>query len=166
MQELKIINVKTASFKDVNLNKIFDPNGEHKHFYEFSNSSVTQPYISGEGKLSVAFYTLQPGKSSYPFHHHTGIEEVFYIINGKGCLETNEGITQVSEGDVIVMPANTNGAHMLTNNSDLPLTYLDIDTVSTPEVIVYPHTGNVRVMTGNIQKSFRIESEVNYLDGE
>ena len=166
MQELKVINVKTANFRDVNLNKIFDPNGQHKQSYEFSNSSVTQPYVSGEGKLSVAFYTLQPGKSSYPFHHHTGIEEVFYIINGKGCLETNEGVIEVSEGDVIVMPANENGAHMLTNNSDLPLTYLDIDTVSAPEVIVYPHTGNVRVMAGKIQKSFRIGSEVNYLDGE
>lgn len=72
----------------------------------------------------------------------------------------------VTEGDVIVMPPNENGVHMLTNHSAEPLVYLDVHTISSPEVIIYPDSGNVRVMTGKMQKSYKIESEVNYLDGE
>lgn len=64
------------------------------------------------------------------------------------------------------MPSNENGSHMLTNNSNEPLFYLDVHTVGSPEVIIYPNTGKVRIMTGDMQKSFKIESEVNYLDGE
>lgn len=166
MQEMIIKNVKTSQFRDVNLNKIFDPDNEHSQSYEFQNSSITSPYATGEGKLSVVFYTLQSGKSSYPYHHHSNIEEVFYIISGTGTLETPTGNIVVSEGDVIVLPSNENGAHMLTNTSNQPLTYLDIDTVSFPEVIFYPHTNKVRVMSGKYQKSFKTETEVNYLDGE
>lgn len=64
------------------------------------------------------------------------------------------------------MPTNENGAHMLINTSNELLVYLDIHTISSPEVIVYPDTGKVRVVTGEMQKSFKIDSEVNYLDGE
>ncbi len=166
MQEVVISNVKKAQYKDYNLNKIYDPEMQHERSYEFQNSCVAQPSLTGEGKLAVLFYTLQPGKSNYPFHYHTGQEEVFYIISGTATLKTSKGEVIVSEGDIIIMPANENGAHMLTNHSDLPLVYIDIHTKSRPDVVIYPDSGNVRVMTANMQKSFKMESEVNYLDGE
>ena len=167
MQELIIKNVKTAQYRDVNLNKIFDPEGvSAKNSFEFQIGDVVSPYASGEGKLAVNFYTLPPGKSNYPYHQHTGIEEVYYIISGTATLKTPKGDIIVSEGDVIVMPPNENGAHMLTNHSDVPLVYLDVDTVDTREVVFYPDTNKVRVMAGKVHKSFKIESEVNYLDGE
>jgi uncharacterized cupin superfamily protein len=166
MQELVITNVKAAQYKEFNLNQLYDPENQHNHCYEFQNSYVTQPSVSGEGKLTVAFYTLQPGKSNYPYHYHTGAEEVFYIISGTATLKTSKGDVIVTEGDLIVMPPNENGAHMLTNHSDNPLVYIDIHTISSPEVIVYPDSGNVRVMSGKMQKSYKVESEVNYLDGE
>ena len=59
-----------------------------------------------------------------------------------------------------------NGAHMLTNNSSEPMHYIDVDTVNLSDVILYPDSGNVRVMAENMYKSFKLESEVNYLDGE
>ena len=68
--------------------------------------------------------------------------------------------------DVIMVPPNENGGHMLTNNSDIPLVYLDVDTYSASDVILYPDSGNVRVLAGGMQKSFKLDSEVNYLDGE
>lgn len=105
-------------------------------------------------------------KSNYPYHQHTGNEEVFYIISGTATLKTPKGDIEVSEGDVIVMPANENGAHMLTNNSNETLFYLDVHTVGSPEVVIYPNTGKVRILSGDIQKSFKLESEVNYLEGE
>ncbi len=168
MQEIVIKNVKTTEYKDVNLNKIFDPDTQHKRSFEFQNSSVSNPFATGEGKMSVCFYTLQPGKANYPYHYHTGNEEVFYIINGQGTLKTPEGEKAVSEGDVIVMPANENGAHMLINTSDAPLVYLDVHTINlnSPEVVVYPDTEKFMIMAGKFKKSYKIDSEVNYLDGE
>ncbi|MFT4147089.1 MAG: cupin domain-containing protein [Mobilitalea sp.] len=166
MQELEIKNVKSAQYSDFNLNQIYDYIGKKERVFGFQRSEIASPFRSGEGKLSVNFYTLQPGKSNYPYHQHTGNEEVFYIITGTATLKTPKGDIEVSEGDVIVMPPNENGAHMLTNNSDMPLFYLDIHTVSSPEVVIYPDTGKVRIMAGGMQKSFKIESEVNYLDGE
>ena len=166
MQELEIKNVKTAQYRDVNLNQIYDQNGKHNQSFEFQRSEVASPSKSGDGKLSVNFYTLQPGKSNYPYHQHTGNEEVFYIIAGTATLKTPKGDIEVAEGDVIVMPTNEHGAHMLTNNSNEPLLYLDVHTVGSPEVVIYPSTGKVRILAGDMQKSFKIDSEVNYLEGE
>ena len=72
----------------------------------------------------------------------------------------------MTEGDVISIPPNENGAHMLTNTSSGQVCYLDIDTQASPDVILYPDSGNVRIMAGDMQKSFKMNSEVNYLDGE
>ena len=140
--------------------------GEHKRSYEFSKNEVYSPYRNGEGQLTVNFYTLLPGKSNYPYHQHFGKEEAFYIISGEAVLKTPKGDVTVHEGDVIVVPPNENGGHRLTNESDAPVVYLDIDTYSPSDVIVYPDSGNVRFLAGGMQKSFKLDSEVNYLDGE
>ncbi|MBR5348234.1 MAG: cupin domain-containing protein [Lachnospiraceae bacterium] len=166
MQELVIKNVKTAEYKTVDLNQVYDPNGEHRHSFGFMKSTVVSPYKSGEGKLAVAFYTLQPGQSNYPYHQHLGREEMFYIISGRATLKTPKGNVEVSEGDVVFFPPNENGAHMLTNTSEEPVSYLDIDTSTPSDVVLYPDSGNVRVLAGGMQKSFKLDSEVNYLDGE
>ena len=166
MQDLLIRNVKTAEYKEVDLNKHYDPEGEHLRRFGFLKSTVVSPYKDGEGKLSVAFYTLLPGQSNYPYHQHLGREEMFYIISGKATLKTPQGDREVAEGDVVFFPPNENGAHMLTNTSDEPVSYLDIDTYTPSDVVLYPDSGNVRVLAPSMQKSFKLDSEVNYLDGE
>ena len=166
MQDIIIRNVYTSTYENVNLNQHYDPEGDHKRAFEFLKSNVAAPYRTGEGKLAVNFYTLQPGKSNYPYHQHFGKEELFYIISGVATLKTPKGDIEVREGDVVVLPANENGAHMLTNTSDAPVTYLDVDTQTPSDVILYPDSGNVRIMAGGMQKSFKMDSEVNYLDGE
>jgi uncharacterized cupin superfamily protein len=165
MNEVIIKNAKTSEFTSINLNQRFDPQTTHKKHFEFANLSVSSPQTTG-GKLHVAFYTLMPGKSNFPYHYHTGMEEVYYIINGTGVLRTPEGEKTVTEGDVIVFPANENGAHQLTNNSNEPLVYLDVDTYSSPEVVFYPDKGDFRVMAGGVRKNFSLDNEVNYLRDE
>ncbi len=166
MRDIIIKNVKDPGYEVKNLNQIYDPAGEHKRSYEFSKNEVYSPYRNGEGQLTVNFYTLLPGKSNYPYHQHFGKEEAFYIISGEAVLKTPKGDVTVHEGDVIVVPPNENGGHRLTNESDAPVVYLDIDTYSPSDVIVYPDSGNVRFLAGGMQKSFKLDSEVNYLDGE
>lgn len=166
MRDIIIKNVKDPGYEVKNLNQIYDPAGKHKRSYEFSKNEVYSPYRNGEGQLTVNFYTLLPGKSNYPYHQHFGKEEAFYIISGEAVLKTPKGDVTVHEGDVIVVPPNENGGHRLTNESDAPVVYLDIDTYSPSDVIVYPDSGNVRFLAGGMQKSFKLDSEVNYLDGE
>ena len=166
MRDIIIKNVKDTGYENKNLNQFYDPDGEHKRAYEFLKNEVFSPYRSGEGQLTVNFYTLMPGKSNYPYHQHFGKEEVFYIISGEAVLKTSHGDVTVKAGDVIVVPPNENGGHMLTNVSDAPVVYLDVDTFSASDVVLYPDSGNVRFLAGGLQKSFKMDSEVNYLDGE
>jgi len=165
VKEIIIKNVKTAVYKDVSLNKIFDPQAKHKQSFEFKNSTVSAPHTTS-GKLYVTLYTLEPGKSNYPYHYHSGMEEVYYIISGTGTLKTPAGEKTVTEGDVIVFPANESGAHQLTNTSDNVLVYLDVDTASSPEVVFYPDKCDFRILTPTTHKNFSLNSEVNFLRDE
>lgn len=166
MRDIIIKNVNDPGYENKNLNQFYDPDGVHKRSYEFLKKEVFSPYRSGEGQLTVNFYTLMPGKSNYPYHQHFGKEEVFYIISGEAVLKTSHGDVKVKDGDVFVIPPNENGGHMLTNVSDAPVVYLDVDTYSASDVVLYPDSGNVRFLAGGLQKSFKLDSEVNYLDGE
>ena len=165
MQKLIVKNVKTAEYNDVNLNKSFEPQAAHQKSFEFKRSVVSSPQTT-EGKLHVTFYTLMPGKTNYPYHQHSGMEEVYYIISGTGTLKTPDGDKIVTAGDVIIFPTNPNGAHQLTNTADEALVYLDIDTASSPEVVFFPDKGDFRIMTPEVRKNFSLDAEVNYLRNE
>ena len=43
MQDLVIKNVKTAEYKETNLNQFYDPDGVHKRQFGFLKSNVTAP---------------------------------------------------------------------------------------------------------------------------
>lgn len=166
MKKTVIANVDTAQYKDVDLRKLFDPDHEHEKSFVFQNSTVSSP-LDGEGKTFVTFYHLPPGKTNYPYHQHCGAEEVYYIIKGTAILKTPEGERTVGEGDVIVMPANENGAHQLTNPSATEtVTYLDVDTYSYPEIVFFPDKGKFRIFTKQGSNSFMLDSAVNYLKDE
>jgi len=92
----------------------------------------------------------------------------FRIISGQGTLRTPDGEKIVSEGDVIVMPANENGAHRLTNTSDTPLVYLEVKTAITPEICIQPDSKKAVLIAPPtvFGKAYKIDSDVNYLDGE
>ena len=168
MGKIIISNVKNAEWNlDVNFNKQFDPDGKHRYSFEFQRSDISN-FAQG-GKQEVYFYTLQPGKANSPYHYHTGSDEVYYIISGQGTLKTPEGEKIVSEGDAIVMPANENGAHMLINTSDIPLIYINVKTVSSPDVVIFPESNKFGVFSSCkkiFMKWFKMDTDVNYLDGE
>ena len=169
MEKLIVSSVENGDYKSINLNKIFDPDGKHQYTFEFQRSYASNPFSQGWGKLEIQFVTLQPEKAYFPYHYHTANEEVFYIINGQGTLKTPEGEKTVSEGDVIIMPAHENGAHMLINNFDVPLIFIEIKTVNSPDIAIRPEDGKFAVMGGPKElflKTFKIDSAVNYLANE
>ena len=165
MQKIIIKNAKTAEYFDVNQKERHNTQTETQKSFEFKHAMVSSPNTTG-GKLSIKYFTLMPGKTNYPYHYHTGAEEVFYIISGTATLKTPDGNVIVTEGDTIVLPANANGAHQLTNHSAEALVYLDISTVPSPDVVFFPDKGDFRIITPDVTKSFSLDSEVNYLRNE
>ena len=89
-------------------------------------------------------------------------------MSGQGTLRTPEGEKTVSEGDVIVMPANDKGAHRLTNTSNIPLVYLEVKTATTPEICFHVDSEKAILIapTKFFGKSYKVDSDVNYLEGE
>lgn len=158
-----------------NINKLNPKHNEKHTQYEFDKYAVTDSGMKYEvtgafqGNQSVvAFYSIPPGKSNYPFHYHTTNEEVFYIIKGEGILETISGETRVSAGDVFVCPVGEKGAHKLTNASSTDdLVYLDVDTNNTPDIAFYPHSNKIGIRAaGGIRHNFDLDSNVDYFKGE
>ena len=169
MEKIIISNFKDKDCKwDSNLNwKIFEQNDDNKHSFEFERNTISSPFTT-KGQLEVYFYSIPPGKANYPYHYHCANEEVFHIITGKGTLRTPDGEMIISEGDVIVMPANENGAHQLINTSDSPLVYLEVKTSAIPEICIQPDSNKAILISPPkiFGKAFKLDSDVEYLDGE
>lgn len=115
----------------------------------------------------VSVYEIPPKRAAYPYHYHHVIEEVFYILSGKGVLRTPEGEREVGAGDLIYFPCGERGAHKLSNPSESePLVYLDYDTSSELDVAVYPDSDKIGVWGCGVNKLFRTDESVDYYEGE
>jgi uncharacterized cupin superfamily protein len=147
--------------REENLKAFADGNGKS---YEY----IQKPFApQGEGTgLSASFYELPTGKANYPYHYHLENEELLYIISGRGTLRTPSGEREVSAGDAIVCPPGPKGAHKLTNTSDEPLRYLDVDLVVPTNVCVYPDSGNVGIYSSKLDTILNLKNEAGYYDGE
>ncbi len=138
---------------------------EHE-LYEYRKQEITSR--AEFDTCYAAFYEISPGKANYPYHYHTASTELFYIIGGEGVLETPEGEKRVKAGDVIVCPPGERAAHLLRNPSETEtLSYLDVDTVQSPEVVRYPRSGKTGVFVHNVSAGFfRDADSVDYYEGE
>lgn len=119
-------------------------------------------------QCTVAIMEVPPLKSSYPYHYHVAVTEVFYIISGEGLLKTPDGEQSVAAGDVIVFPPGKAGSHKITNSSATEtLRYLDMDTTAQADVAVYPDSGKVGLILNGVHgDDYRTDSAVDYYDGE
>ena len=115
----------------------------------------------------VSIYEVPPLKSAWPYHYHVKNEETFYIIRGEGLLKTPEGERPVKAGDLLFFPADSSGAHKLTNTSQTePLIYIDFDTTNDLDAAVYPDSGKIGIWGKNINRVYRTEDNVDYYEGE
>lgn len=112
--------------------------------------------------------SISPQKSSYSYHFYTSITVIFYIISGKGKLETPDGDKDVTKGDVIVFPPRKQGAHRITNISELDmLVYLNCDTTSMADVAFYLHSGKIGfIIDSQLNTFFELTDKVDYYKGE
>ena len=119
-------------------------------------------------QCAVMFYDIPPKKSNYPYHYHGSDVEIFYIISGRGQVKTEEGIKDISSGDLIICPSGKMAAHKITNTSEAEnFCYIEFDTIHKPEVIKYPHSKKIGIvnMEGD-SRFFREKDNKEYYDGE
>ena len=70
---------------------------------------------------SLAEEMLPPGRSVTP-HHHRQIEEVYYIISGRGVMTVGDDRREVGPGDAIYVPRGSR--HTLENTGLEPIKLL------------------------------------------
>lgn len=87
----------------------------HKSDYDFQpNSNKVEPFklftdiTRSQNNISPKYLDfdvrkLNPGEFSAPYHYHRYSDELFYIISGSATLRTPEGLTEVSEGDILFL---------------------------------------------------------------
>ena len=93
---------------------------------------------AGAREIGFNWMELQPGKTSFPYHWHTGIEEGLYILSGTGELRLGKDKVAVRQGDYCAFPAGPDHAHTLTNTGNQPLQYLSFSNQNTTDIIGYP----------------------------
>jgi uncharacterized cupin superfamily protein len=128
----------------------------------------------GGSKIGASVTRVEPGHAAFPFHHHYGSEEHFFIVSGSGTLRVGDETYPVRPGDYIVhAPGGPETAHQLINTGSESLVYLAIGAMVAPEVVGYPDSGKLGVSTrpwGEKSLRFLLKNEkldrVDYWDGE
>jgi mannose-6-phosphate isomerase-like protein (cupin superfamily) len=60
--------------------------------------------LTGMDDMLAGIMRYKQGAAS-PLHYHENCEHFYFIIEGKGTVETSEGITEVTPGDMCFFPA-------------------------------------------------------------
>jgi uncharacterized cupin superfamily protein len=123
----------------------------------------------GAERLGASLYELEPGERTFPYHYEYGVEEWLLVVAGRPTLRDPEGEHELRPGDVVCFREGPDGAHQLRNDTDEPIRVLIFSTKQSPDAAVYPDSGKIGIWSGNAAdpgRLFRIESEVDYWDGE
>lgn len=97
------------------------------------NYKVALPGVELPGKLflkdllgltgcEVSINSMLPGESMPIFHSHHQNEEVYFFIQGRGQLQIDDEILEVSEGSIVRIAPE--GERIWRNHGDTPLVYI------------------------------------------
>ena len=161
MTERTIINVDDVALAD---------RGNGKQFAV--KWGRVSPVLGLKG-LGCAVHVVPPGKKAFPFHRHHVMDELFFIVSGKGEYRFGDSTVPVRGGDIVAAPAGTQ-AHQLINTGSEELRYLGISTVGGVDVVDYPDSKKIAVAAGVKNGDFKTATYVglgriapaDYYDGE
>lgn len=106
---------------------------------------------AGGRALGCSHFELGPGKTAFPYHFHSALEEAIYVLEGRGTLRIGPDRVALRSGDYVALPPGPNFAHALTNDGDGPLRYLCFSGNATPtsmEILVYPDSKKIAFAAG------------------
>jgi uncharacterized cupin superfamily protein len=130
----------------------------------------------GASKLGYNITVVPPGKRAVPMHNHHANEEMFFILQGTGELRVGAERYSLRAGDFIANPpGGPDTAHQIINNGNEELRYLAVSTMITPEVVEYPDSGKVAMISRQpapdgslrvVRQIGRPGASLDYWDGE
>lgn len=159
-------------------------NLDELQFHEWSNGKRFAgrmgeiAHAVGAIKLGYNLTVVPAGKRAFPLHHHHAIEEMFYILEGKGEIRIGQERYPIRPGDIINCPTGgPETAHQIINTMDEgDLKYLAVSNVAYPDVCQYPDSGKTLVShhwnsEGEDDNTLRFilregEGKVDYWEGE
>jgi uncharacterized cupin superfamily protein len=106
---------------------------------------------AGTRALGCSYIELPPGKTAFPHHFHSAIEEGVYVIEGTGTMRVGDAKVEVRAGDYVGFPAGPATAHAFTNTGSVPLRYLALSAPATPttlDIVGYPDSKKVAFASG------------------
>ncbi len=142
----------------------------------FSSYRKSLGQAAGGEMLGTSLFKLLPGNKAFPYHCHYANEEAILVLEGEGTLRLGDEKTLIKQQDYIALPKGESHAHQVINTSDQPLVYLCFSTMIEPEVMSYPDSDKVGLMTGSapggkkqsksIKAFFQNDSNVPYEQNE
>lgn len=100
-------------------------NRERANVIKTRHGSEIRPLVdrttSAITQCSLAEEILLPGQAVTP-HHHREIEEVYYIIEGRGVMTVGDEQREVAAGDAVFIPRGNR--HTLANTGTEPIRLL------------------------------------------
>ncbi|HEX4513044.1 MAG TPA: cupin domain-containing protein, partial [Polyangiaceae bacterium] len=67
----------------------------------FENARKRVGFEAGGLALGCAHTKVEPGKTAFPFHYHSAIEEAVYILEGTGTLRIGTEKLELRRGDYV-----------------------------------------------------------------
>jgi len=127
----------------------------------------------GARELGYSFFNVPPGKAAFPYHTHSGNEEMIYIIDGEGILRFGKDEIAVKAGSIIACPPGGDYAHQLINTGQAELYYLVVSTMDYPDLSEYPDSNKVGAYSSpavgpnvGFRALYVRDQNVNYYEGE
>jgi len=94
--------------------------------------------LFGLSNFGVNLTELAPGGESALMHRHKTQDEFIYVVSGHPTLVTDDGTEQLAPGMCAGFPAG-GVVHQLRNDTDAPVTYLEIGDRSPGDAATYPN---------------------------
>lgn len=111
--------------------------------------------------FEVELVRLPSRATNWPYHSHSAQWEFYMIAAGRGQMRTPAGVTEVGEGDFLMIPPGE--SHQMINTGAADLIYYVVADNPVSDVCHYPESNKLR-LPGHA-KPVRIQP-ANYYDGE
>ncbi len=122
----------------------------------------------GLHKLGCNLFVVPPGKSAFPCHAHSTIEEMALVLEGEGQLRLDDERYPIRAGDVLALRVGS--AHRIYNSSEQDLRYLVFASNQAVDVVYYPDSDKVlaasEVLPEGAMHISRRQDACDYYDGE
>lgn len=107
--------------------------------------------------LSFHVRIMEAKTFSYPYHWHTGEEELFIVLEGEATVRCNGEFKKVKAGDLIYYGTGPESVHQMYNHSDLPFKFFALSNVDETEKCYYPDSKKESSPQGPIQNGVVVE---------